>query len=276
MKGKITMGKGYAGVSFAPENIKEGGGLLNDEDVVIASAGFEFYDFNGKTDDRPCLCVVYRTSDGEEHTVYYSAGSPEWWGISEDGKNLMPLQSQDQTISGSSNFGRYLTSMYNAGLEEHIGNLGDDISELTGVSCHVVRVEKKGQDGEILIVSEIHGVNSTEDSETAQPEEAAPAGKKAAPSKKTAKAGADTIGAVERLVVGALEENGGNMDIPSLNAAAARKVQQQKMSEQERNAAIEVLFKDGFFTEESRPWEVKTSKKGGKVKQIVSVSDVPL
>ena len=149
-------------VSLNPEDFTEGGGLIDDIDVILKENVFDMFDYNGTVQPGVPSLKITMDHEGDDVVQYYSMGSANDWLPSEDGKQLIAV-GKAQNIRLSSNGGIFLKSLIDAGFPAD--KLSDDISILDGLQAHVIRVpapkrpglekkEKKYEDT-ILIVSEI-------------------------------------------------------------------------------------------------------------------------
>src|SRR3990167_1802900 len=136
------------------------GGFLDDADVIIEGASFAIWDYNGKGKATTALRVAYKDGDDKLHEQYYSAGSPERYVPSDDGKKLL-LTGTATGLSNQSNLVKYLTALVNAGFP--VDKLGDDVSGLVGLRAHVnavsqprTNMQNEGdKDRTILLVTKI-------------------------------------------------------------------------------------------------------------------------
>ena len=157
--------------SLNPEEMIEGGGLIDDVDVVFESCMFEMFDYNGQVVPAiPTLKVEMSNADLEENMLqYYSMGSAQDWMPSEDGSQLLAVGSATQ-LRKSTNGAFFLSALISAGFPAE--DLGDDISNINGLQAHVIQMpaptrkglkpSKKEQEREekygpktILVVSEV-------------------------------------------------------------------------------------------------------------------------
>ncbi len=137
------------------------GGMLDDVDVIIESARFALWDYNGKSKTVPALRVQYKDGEDKLHEQYYSCGDIERFVPSDDGKKLLLLGTATALSTGS-NVVQYLTSLMNAGFPA--AKLVEDVSTLDGLRCHVQRVtqakragivQTDDKDRSILLVTKI-------------------------------------------------------------------------------------------------------------------------
>ena len=153
---------------FAPSEMGEGGGLLDDVDVTFKGCCVSMFDYNGTQPAVPAIKVECQLADGGEIAEqYWSAGSAKDWMPSEDGKKLVAI-GKATTLVRSSNAGILMESIINSGFPED--KISDDISALNGMEVHMMRVPapKRGgltktarADGRefestVLTVSKIH------------------------------------------------------------------------------------------------------------------------
>ena len=68
------MGKG---VSLDPEDFTEGGGLIDDVDVVFEECRFEIFDYQGKANPTPCLKIEMSNEDLEFIERVYDGAQDE-------------------------------------------------------------------------------------------------------------------------------------------------------------------------------------------------------
>lgn len=255
------------GVNLNPETFLEGGGLIDDVDVVFTEARFEMFDYNGKADEPiPALKITIDCA-GDESVQYYSMGRSQDWMPSDDGTQLMAVGSAT-AIRMSTNGGIFLTSLVDSGFPAE--KLGDDISVLDKLEAHMIQVpepsrnlkktkeqeerEKKYGPKTILVVN---GINKL------PWEKSKPKGKAGKPKtktkpkstpKKTKKVetpAADTGGDIsERLteyIVGILAEEGSvaKKDLP-------QKIFAEFNDDPDKASMVKTAFDDEFL--EAGPW----------------------
>lgn len=134
-------------LSLRPSTFSQGGGLIDDIDVTVTRARFVSYDFEGKSDSGPKLCIlgVLTDADGNEHPQYWSAGDLQYFAPSEDPKNpdlngITIVQVGEKTnLNGSTNAALFLNSLVQAGFPEDKLDEGD-LRVLEGMVMHVNRV----------------------------------------------------------------------------------------------------------------------------------------
>ncbi len=245
-------------MSLNPETFTEGGGLIDDVDVVIKEARFVMWDYNGKSaaGDSPCLHLNLDL-DGDEVEQYYSMGAAKDWMPSEDGKNLLAVGSASG-IRKSSNGGIFLMSLIDAGFPAD--DLAEDVSVLDGLQAHMVQVpapKRKGLKDEkeskyektILVVSSIIALPGEKKKPKGAPKNAGsgstkPKGKATA---KTEEPDNDINSAAVTAILGILadEPTLTKKDIPAKLFSVLGK-------DPNRNAIIKLAFDDEFLS--SGPW----------------------
>jgi hypothetical protein len=132
------------GASLNPDNFIEGGGLLDNVDVVWKNPRFETWDYAGKGPSIPALAIDLEPDEGDAITQYWSAGSSDDWNPSKDGTKLVPI-GKASSLSKSSNLYQLLKSIKDAGFPED--KMEDDISVYEGMGCHMVRVKAPERPG---------------------------------------------------------------------------------------------------------------------------------
>src|SRR3954463_13477960 len=83
------------------------GGLLDDADVLVRSARFAKWNYNGTQKDSLFLRTVLVTDDGKEHEEYLSAGDLRFFVPSSDGTKAVPVGAQTK-MNINSNFGAFI------------------------------------------------------------------------------------------------------------------------------------------------------------------------
>lgn len=252
--------------SLSPEDFVEGGGLIDDVDVVLKSCVFDMFDYNGKVvPGVPSLKVVLEMEDGEEATQYYSMGNSSDWIPSEDGSQLLAV-GKATNIRMSSNGGIFLKSLIDAGFPAE--DLGDDITVLDGLQAHVIRVpapkrpgikresEKKFEDT-ILIIGDIIALPGEKKKPAGAPKGAAKTKTKskaktkakAAPKEEpAAEVEGDVADKATAAILDLLESEGtvSKKDLPA-------KIFQTMKADPDRNAIIKIVFDDDFLSD--GPWD---------------------
>lgn len=245
-------------VSIRPSDFTKGGGLINDIDATVKESRWVIWDYNGKS-AKPGLSnhVIYVDDDGAEHDAYYSAGDPDAFVPSKDGKTLVKVGKRDG-LSDSTNFFQYISSWINAGFPEDDID-GSDVSFMDGKKVHVLREaqpERKGiakdpndtREKTVLCISKIYDAKGKA---TAAKRTATAVGGKA---NGAAAAAADTGGelddAAAEAIIMALGEAGGSISKAKLSQALFK----QLAGNADRNKIIQFAFKDEFLGADGRPW----------------------
>lgn len=200
--------------SFRPSTFVESSGLWTGRGK-IGSARFVLFDYNGKRAVAvPALKAVIKPAD-ENDTIdqYWTAGRPEDWQPSSDGKFLNPVGKATALNTGS-NLAQFLAELVNAGFPEDLLDAGD-ASVLDGLDADFDRVQgpertfkEDGKDvtkrGEILVITKIHAMP----------------GEKPAKGKGKGKASGDDVTVkAETALLKILAENGGEVakkDLPKM------------------------------------------------------------
>lgn len=106
------------GLSLRPDTFSKGGmpSLIKGR---ITEAKFLSFDFNGKSDPKPCLMLGIEDVHDPELTYeqHYTAGNPANFEPSEDGNFLCPTH-EDVALSNRSNLGALLNAFVAAGFPE--------------------------------------------------------------------------------------------------------------------------------------------------------------
>lgn len=131
--------------SLRPSDFSEGGGLLDDANVLWKELEFTTFDFNSGT-EKPVLKITMEDLDsdkGDDIVQYFSCGSEEMWQPSDDGRELEYIgkprkDGSEPNINKGTNFGILITSLIEAGYPED--QLETDCTTMQGLKCHMVRV----------------------------------------------------------------------------------------------------------------------------------------
>jgi hypothetical protein len=253
------------GVSLRPSDAQQGG-FLDDADVTILGSRFTVWDYQGKGEPTVALKVSMQ-ADGDEqvHEQYYSAGRPDKFQPTEDGKTIEPLGGATG-LNVSTNALAFLTSLVNAGFPED--RLGEDASVLEGAVVHVNQVAqpkrpglKDQKDGKTyLMVTKIIRLPWEAAPHKAAPAaKGAPATKKAAPvavaiaapatpaaaAAPAAESNGNMVEKARATVVGILAEKGGTIPKGKLPTEAFRAL----ASDPDRNAVVSLVYKEDFLVE---------------------------
>jgi hypothetical protein len=138
-------------VSLLPADAVESTGLpLDDADVILKSARFEMWNYNGQQAAGPALHIVFIDGEDKSHDQYYSAGKAEKSVPSDDGKYLLPTGDQKGLNKATKAFA-FLASLFNADAAGINALLADgDVSKLDGLRAHIIAVADKDKDGTVI------------------------------------------------------------------------------------------------------------------------------
>ena len=136
-------------LSFAPEDFVQGG-LINDTDVLVTSAKWEYFDYSGQVSSNPAVALrLQGTVVGSDETwdQHISAGSnkdfvptPE-----DDGDTLSP-QGTGTALRKGSNFHIFVESLVKCGFPVERLHEGK-ASNFVGVKFHLLRVPAPKREG---------------------------------------------------------------------------------------------------------------------------------
>lgn len=112
-------------------------GLMSDTEVLIKTARWGMFDYQGKSDPAPTLVLTCEVDDADDHVEYLSAGSADKWEPSEDGHTLRAIGTATH-LSKQCKAVRFLKSLVDCGFPSD--KLGDDPAVLEGLRVHVIRV----------------------------------------------------------------------------------------------------------------------------------------
>jgi len=142
-------------ISIRPSDMVDSGGAPVDRNMAIASAKFVIFQYT-KKDGSPALKpdgtpakttaaqLMLVDDDGNENEQNYSAGDPERFVPSQDGKTLVSV-SGAESISKSCNFHILMNALVNAGYPEN--KLDADISTLDGLYAFWIGVPEPKRPG---------------------------------------------------------------------------------------------------------------------------------
>jgi len=236
---------------LSPGSFVEGGGLLDDVDVIFKAVRFTTWDYNGKVPVAvPAIKATMEVVDGETVEQYWSIGAAKDWSPSEDGKTLVAVGRSTNLVS-SANGAILLTSLVNAGFPED--KLIDDISVVEGLEAHVVRVpapvrvglkkaaraDGKVFDDTVLVVGTINKL---------------PWDKKAKGSKSGKKAGGaseDVQAKATEILMNLLAENPDGIAKQSIPGLAFKAISD---TDADRNEIVKLVFDDAFLSSDAVPW----------------------
>ncbi len=136
------------GVSIRPSEFVEGGAVPVDKNLLWKECRFNLFDYVNKAGEVVATTIAARIKfvddDGTEYDQQYSAGDPNRFAPSKDGKTLEPL-TPSESLSKSSNYYVLMNALINAGFPEN--KLGDDISVLDGLYTHNIGIPEPKRSG---------------------------------------------------------------------------------------------------------------------------------
>jgi len=136
------------GVSIRPSEFVEGGAVPVDRNLLWKECRFANFDYTKKDGTVVASTIsakiVYQDDEGTEYTQHYSAGDPNRFQPSKDGKTLEAL-TESANLSKSSNYYILMNALINAGFPEN--KLGDDISVLDGLYTHNIGLPEPKRSG---------------------------------------------------------------------------------------------------------------------------------
>jgi hypothetical protein len=136
------------GVSIRPSEFVEGGAVPVDRNLLWKECRFAIFDYTRKSGEVVATTVsakiTYQDDDGTEYVQHYSAGDPNRFQPSKDGKTLEALTASEN-LSKSSNYYVLMNALINAGFPEN--KLGEDISVLDGLYTHNIGIPEPKRSG---------------------------------------------------------------------------------------------------------------------------------
>ncbi len=137
-----------ATVSIRPSDFVEGGAVPVDRNLTWKECRFTLFTYT-KKDGTPVATTTaarinYQDDDGQEFIQHYSAGDPERFVPSEDGKTLVPA-GDAQSLSKSSNFYLLMNALINAGFPEN--KLTGDLAVLDGLYTYNIGLPEPKRTG---------------------------------------------------------------------------------------------------------------------------------
>jgi len=136
------------GVSIRPSEFVEGGAVPVDRNLLWKECRFANFDYTKKDGTVVASTIsariVYQDDEGTEYTQHYSAGDPNRFQPSADGKTLEAL-TESANLSKSSNYYILMNALINAGFPEN--RLGEDISVLDGLYTHNIGLPEPKRSG---------------------------------------------------------------------------------------------------------------------------------
>jgi len=143
------------GVSIRPSEFVEGGAVPVDRNLLWKECRFNLFDYTTKSGEVVATTVAARIKfvddEGAEYAQQYSAGDPNRFAPSADGKTLEALTSSEN-LSKSSNYYVLMNALINAGFPEN--KLGEDISTLDGLYTHNIGIPEPKRSGLVREVKE--------------------------------------------------------------------------------------------------------------------------
>lgn len=139
-------------ISLNPATFVEGG-LVDDIDALILDSRFTLYDYEGKSEKGPGLCLGLEVQpldangqpDGKSFAQYYSAGDKKYFTPSQDGSELVPVT--DKTaLNNQTNTAQFLASLITAGFPVNLLETGR-ATVLIGLKLHFMRQAQKKRAG---------------------------------------------------------------------------------------------------------------------------------
>jgi len=136
------------GVSIRPSEFVEGGAVPVDRNLLWGPCRFNLFDYTRKDGTVVATTVAakihYKDDEGTEYDQEYSAGDPNRFAPSADGKTLEAL-TESSNLSKSSNYYILMNALINAGFPEN--KLGEDISVLDGLYTHNIGIPEPKRSG---------------------------------------------------------------------------------------------------------------------------------
>lgn len=248
------------GASWRPDDMVAGG-LIDDVDARIVSSRLVEWDYQGKIEN-PVLAlkVEFQPLDekgqtsGDPVEQHFSAGELSKFQPSPDGKRAVPV-GNSKNLNNNSNAALFVISAVTAGFPPD--KIGDDVSVLEGMVCHVNRVTQPKRRGlaqqqtgdrapEVLVITKIHSL-PWEKKAIATTTKAAPrpAAAPAAPAPASAPAAAevsdDVLVEMYTAIGEVLASNGGKLERAKLQMAMFKQLNATKSK---NRTAILNLVKD--------------------------------
>ena len=137
-------------VSIRPSNFVEGGAVPVDKNLTWRECRFNLFDYTKKTGEVVATTIAarikYVDDDGTEYEQQYSAGDPERFTPSKDGKTLVAV-TEGASLSKSSNFYVLMNALVNAGFPENRIPENGDISVFDGLYTHNIGIPEPKRSG---------------------------------------------------------------------------------------------------------------------------------
>jgi hypothetical protein len=257
-------------VSLNPDDMAEGGGLLDNIRATITDAKFVMTNYQGKSQImRPAAhLTLTEIVDGEElvhDDQFWSCGKAEDWMPSDDGKYLIPTGMKKQ-IHKSSNFGMFLVSALDCGFPGD--KFDSDISFLIGTEAHFHQIvvadrgktktkDGKEYDAQVMCLAEIFKFpweKAKGKSAKTSGKQSKGKGKGKAKAEPEADDGADLNADAQAIIMELLVEAGGEMAKKDL---ASKIMQHQKDAggdQKTTNQMLKLAFNDEYLGGDDQPW----------------------
>ena len=137
-------------VSIRPSNFVEGGAVPVDKNLTWKECRFNLFDYTKKDGTVVATTVAarikYVDDDGVEYDQQYSAGDPERFTVSKDGKTLIAV-TEGASLSKSSNFYILMNALINAGFPENRIPEDGNIGVLDGLYTHNIGIPEPKRSG---------------------------------------------------------------------------------------------------------------------------------
>lgn len=247
-------------VSINPADAVQGGGLFDDVDVTLTAVRVALWDYNGSIQTPvPALKVTMLGEGGNEFTQFYSAGDQKNFVPSDDQRHFVPV-GKSSGLNDSSNAYAFLASLINSGFPAD--KVKDDVSVFDGTLCHVGNVPQKvrkglaappdGKPKMVLVVDKIHKLpweNKAAPGPTG-PTMSSPVASTPSQTAGSAGPGSPIWAKGAEGLVGILASKGGSC----AKGALAQEAFKFFAKDPDRNALVQLLFKDEFLGASGQPW----------------------
>jgi len=136
------------GVSIRPSEFVEGGAVPVERNLLWKECRFNLFNYTKKDGTVVATTIAAKIKfvddEGTEYEQQYSAGDPNRFAPSADGKTLEAL-TESANLSKSSNYYILMNALIYAGFPEN--RLGDDISVLDGLYTHNIGIPEPKRSG---------------------------------------------------------------------------------------------------------------------------------
>jgi hypothetical protein len=258
-------------ISLKPSD-QQSGGILDDVDVVIQSALFTTFDYNGQTEPGLSLKVIFVEKDGKETEQHFSAGKLEHMVPTADGRGVEAAVGSNKTgLNDNCNAALFLKSIVDMGFpEDKIDEAGSSTEVFEGTNVHLNAVAQKKRAGlaahddkvrTILLVTKINEFPWESGQEAPASTKPAAKGKLATvPSKAPAakanaapatNGGADLDDEAAAAILQVLEAEGGAVTKKMLGMKVFRVLGQSP----NRSPILNLCGSDDFLGQEGAPWQ---------------------